>query len=45
MDLPLEIKFIEKSAVILSKISQLPNLEYIFLDITLWHFLWSCGLY
>lgn len=33
MHLPLQSKFIEKFAVILSEISQLPNPEYIFLDI------------
>lgn len=32
-------KFSEKSAVILSEISQLPTPENIFLDITIWHLL------
>lgn len=41
MHLPLETKFIEKSAVILSKNSQLPNPEYIFLAINICHLLWS----
>lgn len=45
MHLALETKFIEKSAVMLSKNSQLPNPEYIFLAINICHLLWSCGLH